>query len=308
MIVLRSIGGLGNQMFEYAFARNVQLEIGGKLYIDIQAYDKYKIREFDLDKLNVKYEMFDNSTKSYPLIRFTQILYHCTKKLAKLCFNKNYLGIGCYKWLYKRGLVYNFDFCYYDTNFTKKKNQYIYGYFQSEKYFLKNRDIICKELKVKEPMTEKEKEIMQLIKENNSIGVSIRIGDDYVNDPLTYVCTKEYFYTCMRKMKEMVKEAKFFIFTDDISKVKATFQFPYEVVFVEGFNAIQSLRLLYSCKHFIISNSSFSWWGSYLSENIDKIVLSPARFSTDSSICDKDIYYDRMVKVDLEDRSYKNEK
>lgn len=295
MIVLRSIGGLGNQMFEYAFARNLELKNNEKLQIDIGAYKKYKIRDYELDKLNVKYEKFDAGFK-YKFIRLTQVLYHCIHRGIKIIRRTPFLGKTVYKLLVELGFIYNFDFCYYATPKIKRNNNYVYGYFQSEKYFIENKDIICSELKVKGEIPKDQKELLYSIANCNSIGISIRVGEDYSNDKLIYVCTPEYFYSSMKKINQMVENPVYYIFSDLPAIVKQKFRFPFPVKYVEGYNAVDSLRLLYTCKHFVISNSSFSWWGSYLADNKNKIVISPDHFSTNKKQDDKDIFFDNMIK------------
>ena len=296
MIILRSIGGLGNQMFEYAFARNMQLMGNDELYIDIGAYDTYKIRNYDLDKLNVKYTRYQSKGLKFKFIRLLQIAYHCIHKISKSVFGNFYLGRRVYEILCSFGLVFNFDFCFYETKNVKHKNKYVYGYFQSERYFLDNKEQICSELKVKGPIPEKHQALYEEIKNNNSVGVSIRVGEDYSKDSLIYVCTPEYFYSSMRKISERIENPVFYIFSDLPDVVKKTFEFPFPVVYVENVNAIESLRLLYTCKHFVISNSSFSWWGSYLSDNKDKLVYAPAHFSTNRKLKDDDIFFDGVIK------------
>lgn len=296
MILLRSIGGLGNQMFEYAFARNLQLETNDELYIDISSYDTYKIRDYDLDKLNVQYKKYTSVGLKFKIIRFFQITYHCIHKISKSVFGKFYLGKYIYDLLCSRGLVFNFDFCFYDTNLLKQKNKYVYGYFQSERYFIENKEQICSELKVKSPIPEEHRVLYERIRKTNSVGVSIRVGKDYSQDPLIYVCTPEYFYDSMKKISEKVENPEFYIFSDLPDLVKKNFKFPFPVIYVENTDAIESLRLLYTCKHFIISNSSFSWWGSYLSENPDKIIYAPVRFSTNRKLKDDDIFFQGVIK------------
>ncbi len=296
MILLRSIGGLGNQMFEYAFARNLQLKDNDELCIDISVYDTYKIRNYDLDKLNVQYTKYKSRGLKFVIIRLLQMVYHCIHKISKSVFGIYYLGKRTYDLLCSRGLVFNFDFCFYDTKLVKRKNKYVYGYFQSERYFRENKEQICSELKVKGPVPEKYQVLYEKIKNTNSVGVSIRVGEDYSKDSLIYVCTPEYFCSSMRKISEQVDNPVFYIFSDLPDIVKKNFEFPFPVVYVENVNAIESLRLLYSCKHFIISNSSFSWWGSYLSDNKEKIVYVPARFSTNSKLKDDDIFFEGVIK------------
>jgi len=153
---------------------------------------------------------------------------------------------------------------------------------------------------VKKPFTSKELNLLERIRNSNSIGVSIRIGDDYLKSRELNVCNDRYYYKAMNLIREQVAFPEYFIFSDDIKRVKERFIFSKydKVTYVDGFSDSQSLRLLYNCKYFIIANSSFSWWGAYLSDYPDKIVIAPGRWYNNSKY-KPDIYYEGMQIVEV---------
>ena len=125
-------------------------------------------------------------------------------------------------------------------------------------------------------------DLYNIINSSNSICVTIRRGDFISveeNKKLHYVCNEDYFYRAMDIIAKKVNNPKFIIFSDDIEWVKNNMNFKYDVLYEEGNDPIwEKLRLMYSCKNFIISNSTFSWWAQYLSRNERKIVISPNRW------------------------------
>lgn len=303
MIIGKMIGGLGNQMFCYAFARSLQLKYGGELYLDTQVYNRYKIRNYTLDRLNIPSEIKNvdknNTSKlSRNLFRLTQFLYSLLPKVIKIIFHTDIIGEKIFDFLGKKGLYYNLDKYYYELPLCSKNKKFTYGYFQSERYFKEHRDQIKKELKVGIKPTEEEKVILNYINDDNSVGVSIRWGEDYFKSNLN-VCNKQYYYTAMDLIASKVENPKFYIFSDCIEDVKREFNFKYPVHLIEGFKEHESLRLLYSCKHFVIANSSFSWWGAYLSDYKQKIVIAPSKWYKESNKR-PDIYLDDMVLIDVQ--------
>ncbi|MGZ0874785.1 alpha-1,2-fucosyltransferase [Priestia megaterium] len=300
MIIVKVIGGLGNQMFQIAFAKALALEYSEEIYLDCSAYDKYKIRDFSSNNLeiekSVKYidEAFlSNTTRQYLLL--FQKLYHVYQKVVK---RNQRIGEGSYRLLSKRGLFFNFDSFYYDSLYTDNDIKCVYGYFQSEKYFKKYECEIKKELKVKTPLTEKETEVIEEIQSCNAVALSMRLGEDYLASKTLNVCNEEYYYKAMDYIYTHQKNVVFYIFSDKVDKVKENFKFKYPVRYIEGFKDYESLRIMYSCQHFIISNSSFSWWGAYLSENPHKTIVAPNRWYNNSKK-KPDIYFNDMVLLDV---------
>lgn len=303
MIVIKIIGGLGNQMFQIAFARRLALELNDEIYLDISAYKKYKIRSFSLSNLYIhdliKYseDMKISKAKSFCL-KSSQKVYHVYHKLARELTGLEKYGKFPYKFLSRKGLYFNFDRYYYDHTFSNAKLKSIYGYFQSEKYFEKYKEQICQELRVKTEPTREEKLLLDEIKSCNSVAVSMRLGDDYLRSPILNVCNKEFYYKGMEHIYKQNKEAVFYIFSDCIDRVKEEYSFKYPVRYVDGFKDYESLRLLYSCKHFVISNSSFSWWGAYLGSNPNKIIVAPNKWYSDARQ-KPDIFFENMTLIEV---------
>ncbi len=303
MLILKVTGGLGNQMFQIALARAISIKYNDEIYLDCSVYNKYKIRSFSLSNLNI-YERLniineDNISKWYRLyLRITQKAYHVFQKILMKIKKSDKIGEKIFKILNKCGLIYNFDRYYYKVKNSNMNIKCIYGYFQSEKYFEEYKDIIKQELRVNIPPSYKEKEMLNEINSCNSIGISIRVGDDYKNSKSLNVCNQEYYYNAMEYINNISNECKFYIFTDDVERVKNDFNFKHPVKFIEGFKDYESLRLMYSCNHFVIANSSFSWWGAYLSNNPNKIIIAPKRWYNDSKY-KPDIYFNNMILMDV---------
>jgi len=303
MIILKVIGGLGNQMFQIAFARMLALEFNEKIYLDRSVYRKYKIRSFSISNLNVGnsigyIEDVNLSIIDKLYMKVSQEIYHVYQKIVKVLKRNDRIGKMPYELLSKRGLYYNFDVYYYDALKNNNKIKSIYGYFQSEKYFEKHKSRIIEDLKVKTLLTDREQKLLNEIKSCNAVGISMRLGDDYVKSSLLNVCKEDFYYRGMDYIHNKNKDVVFYIFSDCVDRAKELFEFKYPVRYIEGFKDYESLRLLYSCQHFLISNSSFSWWGAYLADNADKIVVAPSKWYTDSKE-QPDIYLDYMTLLDV---------
>lgn len=287
MIIVKMIGGLGNQMFQIAYARMISMETGECIHIDTSVYDKYRIRSFSLNHLGVddhfKYlDKKDLSLSENLNYKITTNLYRSYQKIVKVFFRTDVIGGKLFNMLVEFGYYYNFDRYYYFSKVKNSKNKYLYGYFQSEQYFIKYKNQIVSELKVKVLPTRQEKELIEEMLINNSVAVSMRLGDDYMKSSNLNVCSEDYYLNGIKYFIDKFEDIKIYIFSDEVGRAKKIINGKYSVKFVEGFKDYQSLRLLYSCKHFVISNSSFAWWGAYLSSHTDKIVVAPSRWYNDS--------------------------
>ncbi|MBD1577918.1 alpha-1,2-fucosyltransferase [Vibrio sp. S11_S32] len=298
MIVVKLMGGLGNQLFQIAYAIHLSSLTKKSIYIDKTVYLKYKIRSYSLDELEVSNCFKGNIQQGYiksNLLRFTQVVYKVYHKIMRLLLVDRY-GRLPFRFLSKFGLFYNFDRFYYDVNIKKAKKIYIYGYFQSEKYFIDNVDLIKSLFKVKKTITNKEMDVLNLINQSSSVAVSMRLGDDYKKTKHLNVCDNQYYHKAISLAKTMIPGARFFIFSDDIEKAKEILGCNNDCFYIEGFTEIESFRLMYNCHDFIISNSSFSWWGAYLSENKNKIIITPSvwfKFMKN----EPDIFFEKMIRI-----------
>lgn len=309
MVNKEMVGRLGNQMFQYAAIRAIQelnndkgeIQVSFKKYVEsrghkneLNSFNIKKIKNVNKIKINAMQYILILGVKSFekilmyikPKEEFEYKRYEYEKKIAPIL---NKFGI----YFMKQG--------YYKFKKTKTKNKILIGYFESEKYFQNIRDKLLEEFTpINEPKVENKK-LYEKIKTTNSICITIRRGD-FVTDENArknhYICTPEYFYRAMEKAKEMVKNPKFFVFSDDIKWVKENMKFPEDTMFESGDDPVwEKLRLMYSCKHFIISNSTFSWWAQYLSRNKGKIVIAPSRWRNEGY--SEAIYGENWILIDI---------
>lgn len=273
-IIIKLRGGLGNQLFQYAFAKYIQKNFPKKkLIIDATYFQKKHIRSLDIHQLMLsdcewlkkRFLIFDLLYDSYRFIDRLQ------KHKRDMQFSKNIFGdkyLFCDKTL---------KLSYLDKGKTSK-NIYLAGYFQQEYEIREVRDIMIETVRPREKISEIAESIKGKINEKNSIGISIRIGEDYrrFGWPL---CSKEYYLEGLKRILSMHPDSNIIVFADEIDKVKEEKWFEdLPVTYVEQCNSCEGLYLLTLCNDFVIANSTFSWWGAYLGANEKKIVIAPRLF------------------------------
>lgn len=181
-------------------------------------------------------------------------------------------------------------------------NTYLEGYWASEKYFQDIEDIIRKEFTFKEGPDKQNKKIINQIKKLESVSIHFR-RSDYVFDKKTHdyhgVCDLDYYNKAVCIMAKKIANPLFFIFSDDPKWVKQNLHLKYPTTIVDyNFRKkdYEDLRLMSLCKHNIIANSSFSWWGAWLNKNPDKIVIAPKKWFNDPLIDTKDLIPDSWTR------------
>ncbi len=197
------------------------------------------------------------------------------------------------------------DFCMYDADIlVRKPPLYLDGYFQSEKYFKDYEDSI-KEIFIFPNVSEdKYAALINEILANNSVAMHFRRGD-YVSDDLTSsihgVCSLEYYINAVNKMKDKLMQPHFYIFSDDIEwVVKHVDTLNINYTIVEGNIGNESwidMMLMSKCKHHIIANSSFSWWGAWLQKDNSKIVIAPLKWFNDQSVDTQNLVPDSWIRI-----------
>ena len=263
MIITKLNGGLGNQMFEYACARNLQLRYGDELYLDVEGFRRSS-RHYSLDSF-----VLNEDVQVLPIEKSRSlVLWQGISKINRRLAFRLARPFGVYMWKTPA-------FKEIEMGDTKKGKTYLYGYWQSERYFKENAAQIREELRVKTKVLPESLPYLDSISNSKSVCVHIRRGD-YVQCGLL-ACDEAYYLKGMDYIHEFHPDVAFFIFTDDIPWVKENIHFKYPVVYVDMQDPdFEVLRLMYNCKHFVISNSSFSWWAQYLSDHPDKIVVAPS--------------------------------
>ena len=262
MKVLYFNGGLGNQMFQYAFYLGEKKKHDG-----IWVFDRYGSRGhhqgFELERV-------------FGLCKFKKLHNSILRLLMRKRFEQVFIN--------------ETDGAYFQElpRVTGLRKVYIYrGFWQSEKYFLNVESNVRRAFQFdKSKLNEQSAKLSAQIARgnNNYISVHIRRGD-YMDDPDRQVCTLEYYKNAMSYLKKRVNKPCFIVFSDDISWCKEQFGSANDLMLYVDWNnkldSWQDMYLMSKCKHHIIANSSFSWWGAWLDDNESKIVICPQRWNVD---------------------------
>lgn len=291
-------GNCGNQFFQYAFARMLQEELDGDLIVN---YSKVRLGGMMPESDNllklfnvVPYKYETNVGWGGFLFKFLK-LFHIVFGLHEFEEKTYKFFLKCARILPNIGIYY-FDAAYYPFKIVKRRNVYVNGYFESAKYFEKIDDKIKKELTAKAPLLEQNKELYDAICNQQSVCVTIKrmdVNNEEIADIYQYDIN--YFYRAVEYIKSKVENPVFIIFSDDVEWCKENFHIDAPTYYETSGNPIwEKIRLMSGCKHFIIHNSTFSWWAQHLSQNKDRIVIAPTKWMQrdDQPI---DIYEDGWV-------------
>jgi hypothetical protein len=259
MIIVNLKGGLGNQMFQYATGRAIALRNNTELKLDISGY------------ANPKYNASE-TPRSYELADFLiKENIASAEEIKKL---KYPFGVCSKLWRFLRAKVLQQNFLDYHPEIFNKKEYYLDGFWQSEKNFSEIRDVLLQEFTFKEG-------IDTSIIESDSLSMHVRRGD-YATNPKTRayhgLVSKEYYKKAFDCITEKTPIQKVYIFSDDPAWVRDNFDFiDVDVVYVSDmqYKPGEEIILMSKCTHNIIANSSFSWWGAWLNQDPDKIVIAP---------------------------------
>ena len=291
MIVARIIGGLGNQMFQYAAGRRLASTHHTVLKLDISEFKDYSLHDYGLSAFNTK-ELFA-TPEEVKLFKEPES-NSLKKKFKKLLRRPSKLGIT-----HIREKQYNFD----QKILSMPDSVYLDGYWQSEKYFSDIADIIRNEFTVKFPQTGKNLELAHQITSCESVSLHVRRGD-YVTDAKTNTihgtCNLEYYKCCLENLTRKVRHPCFFIFSDDPEWAEKNLKMTHPATFI-GHNGpeknYEDLRLMSQCRHHIIANSSFSWWGAWLGQHQDTIVYAPNRWFNSPSFNTEDLLPEAWTRI-----------
>lgn len=281
MIIIKVMGGLGNQMFQYSFYKQLKSQIKDAK-LDLSVFENCNLHNgYELNKI---FNVDEDIASKDEIMKLSED-YSNNQIFRRI--KRKFFGI-------KRTHYVQRDFGYNKLDFIGNMNDlYLEGYWQSEKYFSDVKDVIVKEFTFKNKLTNKNKEIVKLIKDSNSISVHIRRGD-YIFNPeaskiYSGICNLEYYKNALDIIKNNVSKPQFLVFSDDMDWVKNNLSLE-SCVYVDWNKNQESyidMQLMSLCKHNIIANSTFSWWGAWLNSNENKIVIAPKKwFNTNANTTD----------------------
>ena len=279
MIIVNIKGGLGNQFFQYAFARYLSLKTERKLKFDISYYKKNDYRTFDLNKFNISFDGFI-SLKESLILRGAKRFPKFFKNICILKDTSEYFDSKIFE------KILNKKICYLD------------GYWQSETYFNQINDLIKEELKLKQTYLKKlDNKIIQKILNTNSVSVHVRRGDHVTipaNKPYI-VCKEKYYQDALKIIQQKVVNPYYFIFSDDIAWVKNNLFKSFPCFYIDQTDVFEDFQLMSLCKHNVMANSTFSWWAARLNKNPQKIVVAPYAWRTDG--VREELYTNYQIRI-----------
>lgn len=271
MIIVKCSGGLGNQMFLYALYKNFKKR-GREVYFDIDDYKNYNLHNgYELEDIfNLAIDYSENNYTKHLKVKENEYIKKIIRKFKPELISHKIL----------HPYIYNNDIF-------SMRNVYLEGYGQNINYINTIEDELRYDFKFNlDLIDELNLNIIEEIERNeNSVSIHVRRGD-YINNTKAYdiyggICEKNYYSNALKIIQERVSNANFYIFSNDIDWVKQNLRLKNATYINHnnGKDSYKDLILMSKCKHNIIANSTFSWWGAWLNENSNKNVIMPKRWT-----------------------------
>lgn len=279
MIIVRLRGGLGNQLFQYAAGRALATLHQVPLKLDLYTYAQHPYRKFELHHFNIDATEASRAevhrfTGSNPVVRY---------------LNKRENYFRC------PGVFAQPHYHFYDDFLLLPSNMYLSGYWQSEKYFSGIAGAIRQQFTPTQALDDRNTAFQKQMKTQASVAVHVRRGDYNSKSYASFfgTLTEAYYGEAMTQVRKRVGDPVFYFFSDDIPWCKSTFG-TTGAEFIShntGGDAYKDMLLMSSCQHNIIANSTFSWWGAWLNENPDKVVIAPRQWFRSNFLDKKEPVY-----------------
>lgn len=289
-MIVRITGGIGNQMFQYALKMQFDRTLKSSNEIDTHFYQQKNIHNgYELNKV-FGIDAIHYGGKKRALSDKFPLLY-------KICFK---LGIRSLK---TKNTLTEIRTCFLPEVFDyTKANAYIDGYWQSEEYFLDVKEDVRATFQFPAFDEEENCRLEQMIINTQSVSIHVRRGDYVGASRFLSLGQTDYYQSAIEYIKKKVNSPLFIILSDDIKWCKKNLDLPQNSIFVTWNDRAKSYRdmqIMSICKHNIIANSSFSWWGAWLNNNPEKIVVAPSRFFNGSKEDDSHIIPLNWVKINI---------
>lgn len=272
MILLHLEGGLGNQLFQYSLGKHLSLIHKTPLVFDIESYKtnpiadcSYWLEDFGIDIRNnlVTPDVLERY-KSYRSKKGRRNILHnlLHAKPERYVEEKHY---------------------WFDPSIVRTKPPFmLHGWWQSEQYFKDIRSTLLNDLSYAHPLSHKRTKIIEHMRATESVSIHVR-RMDYVKNPKTRSAHGElpisYYRTAHDHLYSKRAALNFFVFSDDIEWVKKNMKFPDGTTYIgpspDDTTGAADMWMMSKCRHQVLANSSFSWWGAWLNQNPDKIVIGP---------------------------------
>ena len=273
---MRIMGGLGNQMFQYALGRRLAFERKVPLKLDLSWFEAQELREFELNQFNIQAEIATED-EVYRVRNFSGNRF--IRKAYSIIHNR--LPFNLKREVYEHNVG-----TFHEEILKAPKNCFLGGYWQSEHYFEEIAKLIKKEFQPIIELSSEDILLARKMRQNpNSVSIHIRRGDylsNYRKIARHYICTPDYYIEAIDHLKQKLGvKAELFIFSDDPEWCKNELSINeerYQIISGTKRSSSHELIMMSHCNHHIIPNSSFSWWGAWLSQNPNKMIVSPKKW------------------------------
>ncbi len=298
MITVEIMGGLGNQMFQYAAGLSVAKKNNTDLVLDLTHLNhrlptksKYTFRELQLDIFNLEIRTTFLSKVPKILRNPAYVIQVTINKIIKKFNQRHHLT---------EKTMYALDLDVFTDS-----SRYLQGYWQNIRYF-KDIEPDIKRIftSFKNPLPEICLAKLREITDSNSVCVNFRKTDYVTNKQARELygeITDEYYQKALDVVAGKTGDIHIFVFSDDVTWSKQNFKTKYKVTYIEedcaGWKYSGYFRLMMACKHNIIPNSTFAWWPAYLNQNKDKIVIVPKKWITDDSLDPSGLFECNWLKI-----------
>lgn len=292
MIIVRFHGGLGNQMFEYSFYEYLKSRYDVEVKADLTWFDRnysehqgFELEDvFGIDMQVASYKEIAAVHEYFPRYYPFAALRFLSRKLAAFKNKKRNS---------KGGFVHNYMWDFGPTQYTKNedfdhiditKDWYIEGVYCSDAYYSVCEDTLKKRFSFKEPLDKDNQLLADAMNKQESVAIHVRRGD-YVGNVFDIV-TVDYYRRAVEYIRSKVDNPVFYVFSDDMDYIQKEFTFlkDYVPVHNEGKKSFTDMRMISNCKHMIVANSSFSYWGAVLGQTKDSIIIAPKKYKADEEI------------------------
>jgi hypothetical protein len=285
VIIAALTGGLGNQLFQYAAARRLAKHKGVEFALDTSDFDRRGRRRYGLERFAPRVRLATPQETLRVQDRQNQDLWHRAWRQRRKLLP-----------YYRRRVILEQHPFQFDPHLLELPAEaYLIGYWQNEKYFAPLADALRAELTLKTPLSTPSAVLAEELRANNAVGVHVRRGD-YVSNAAVHqrfgVCSPEYYRDCARQLLAQHPQAVFYVFSDDPEWARNNLDLGRTPIIVDHNGPerdYEDLYLLSLCHHFIIANSSFSWWAAWLSTWPEKIVYGPRRWQASGEFDTSDI-------------------
>lgn len=292
MIIVQLMGGLGNQLFQYAIARRLAFETGQPFKLDLTGYDTDHLRAYSLAPFNVRHDVatLEEIGRVKPLTPDPAGRLSPARFLRTLKYSRT--------WIRERTPYV------YDRRVLRARGDvYLEGYWANEKYFKNIETVIREEFTVTAEPTGDDLAAARAIQRVAAVGLHVRRGD-YAQDSVTRsfhgLASVDYYREAVARLTATVRDPHFFVFSDDADWVRQHLRLDYPTTYVTHNTADrghEDLRLMALCRHHIIANSSFSWWGAWLGRHPEQLVFAPAKWLNRPEIDTSDATPAHWIKV-----------